>query len=179
MRSASDLRQRWWERLSSITRAGMWSIGSGSALDVTLPPARLIGLFSDRSTYFPPGTRVQYGNSAYALLGYIIERTAGDTYAHFLRSQILEPLSMFETGYDPGDGRRVEPVRGRRDVLQHHGPVPLEPVPPERHTINRDRQHACANVCAASRTIPRRSRIQVGVLRHLFVWSDRKQGILP
>jgi hypothetical protein len=36
MRSASDLRQRWLERLSSITRAGMWSIGSGSALDVEL-----------------------------------------------------------------------------------------------------------------------------------------------
>jgi CubicO group peptidase (beta-lactamase class C family) len=43
---------------------------------------------------------VQYSNSGYALLGYIIERTTGGTYADFLRGQILEPLGMFETGYD-------------------------------------------------------------------------------
>jgi CubicO group peptidase (beta-lactamase class C family) len=63
-------------------------------------PARLIGLFSDQPTSFRPGTRVRYSNSGYALLGYIIERTTGGTYADFLRGQILDPLGLFETGYD-------------------------------------------------------------------------------
>ena len=37
MRSASHLRLRWLERLPPmITRAGMWSIGSGSPLNVEL-----------------------------------------------------------------------------------------------------------------------------------------------
>jgi CubicO group peptidase (beta-lactamase class C family) len=66
----------------------------------TLRPEQLVGLFSDRPTEFPPGSRWQYSNSGYALLGYLIERVAGVSYAEFLDRQILEPLGLAETGYD-------------------------------------------------------------------------------
>jgi CubicO group peptidase (beta-lactamase class C family) len=66
----------------------------------TLPPEQLVGLFRDRPTNFPPGSQWQYSNSGYSLLGYLIERLTGGSYAEFLQQQILEPLGLTETGYD-------------------------------------------------------------------------------
>jgi CubicO group peptidase (beta-lactamase class C family) len=66
----------------------------------TLRPEQLVGLFRGRPTDFPPGSQWQYSNSGYALLGYLIERVAGVSYAEFLHRQILEPLGLTETGYD-------------------------------------------------------------------------------
>ena len=66
----------------------------------TLPPEQLVGLFRDRPTNFPPGSQWQYSNSGYSLLGYLIERLTGVSYAEFLHRQILDPLGLSETGYD-------------------------------------------------------------------------------
>jgi CubicO group peptidase (beta-lactamase class C family) len=66
----------------------------------TLSPEQLVGLFRDRPTQFPAGSQWKYSNSGYALLGYLIERLAGVSYADFLRRQILDPLGLSETGYD-------------------------------------------------------------------------------
>ena len=66
----------------------------------TMSPEQLIGLFRDKTTVFAAGTRFEYSNSGYALLGYIIERVTGGTYADFLRREILVPLGLSETSYD-------------------------------------------------------------------------------
>jgi CubicO group peptidase (beta-lactamase class C family) len=66
----------------------------------TLTPEQLIGLFRDRTGEFRPGSQYKYSNSGYALLGYLIERLSGVSYADFLRRQILDPLGLSETGYD-------------------------------------------------------------------------------
>jgi CubicO group peptidase (beta-lactamase class C family) len=71
-----------------------------SVLMTTLSPEQLVGLFRDRPTDFPPGSRWQYSNSGYSLLGYLIERLTGVSYAEFLHRQILDPLGMTDTGYD-------------------------------------------------------------------------------
>ena len=49
---------------------------------------------------FPPGTEFHYSNSAYILLGFIIERASGMTYEDFLRTRIHEPLGMTHSGQD-------------------------------------------------------------------------------
>ncbi|HEX6644309.1 MAG TPA: serine hydrolase domain-containing protein [Gemmatimonadales bacterium] len=49
---------------------------------------------------FAPGTRFHYSNSAYILLGFIIERASGMSYADFLRTRIHEPLGMTRSGQD-------------------------------------------------------------------------------
>ncbi len=49
---------------------------------------------------FAPGTRFSYSNSAYILLGYIIERASGMSYEDFLRTRILEPLGMTRSSQD-------------------------------------------------------------------------------
>lgn len=49
---------------------------------------------------FPPGTKFFYSNSAYILLGFIIERAAGMPYEDFLRTRIFEPLGMSRSSQD-------------------------------------------------------------------------------
>jgi CubicO group peptidase (beta-lactamase class C family) len=46
------------------------------------------------STYFPAGTKYQYSNSGYVLLGLIVERCSGMAFARFLRERIFGPLGM-------------------------------------------------------------------------------------
>lgn len=47
-----------------------------------------------------PGTRLNYSNTGYGLLGRIIERTAGQPYAEFLQARLFAPLGMTDTGVD-------------------------------------------------------------------------------
>lgn len=54
-------------------------------------------VFRDLPLEFEPGTRHRYSNSGYYLLGLIIERTSGMTYADFLRTRIFQPLGMNDT----------------------------------------------------------------------------------
>ncbi len=47
-----------------------------------------------------PGEKYSYNNSGYFLLGTIIEKVSGKTYADFLQLNIFTPLNMKNTGYD-------------------------------------------------------------------------------
>lgn len=49
---------------------------------------------------FEPGTKWAYNNSAYFLLGAIIEKVTGKTYAEALQERIFDPLGMKASGYD-------------------------------------------------------------------------------
>ena len=48
---------------------------------------------------FAPGERWQYNNSGYVLLGAVIEKASGKTYAEFVAERIFEPLGMKATTY--------------------------------------------------------------------------------
>jgi CubicO group peptidase (beta-lactamase class C family) len=52
---------------------------------------------------FEPGSRFVYNNSGYFLLGAILEKTTGKTYAEVLQERIFEPLGMKDSGYDRHD----------------------------------------------------------------------------
>jgi CubicO group peptidase (beta-lactamase class C family) len=49
---------------------------------------------------FEPGTRWSYSNSAYSLLGYIIEKASGKTWEQHVREIIFVPLGMTRSGFD-------------------------------------------------------------------------------
>lgn len=72
-------------------------------------PQDFIKFFKDSSLLFQPGGRFAYNNSAYFLLGVIIEKVAGKPYAQVLAEQIFIPLGMKNTGYDVN--ARVMPKR--------------------------------------------------------------------
>lgn len=46
------------------------------------------------TTYFAPGSRFRYSNSAYALLALITERVSGKTFPDFMKERIFKPLRM-------------------------------------------------------------------------------------
>jgi len=49
---------------------------------------------------FEPGTKFNYSNSGYFLLGDIIEKVTGKSYEQVLKENILDPVGMKNTGYD-------------------------------------------------------------------------------
>ncbi|HEX6355597.1 serine hydrolase domain-containing protein [Actinophytocola sp.] len=65
-------------------------------------PAQLIQTFAARPLEYTPGSRFEYTNSGYVLLGHLIEKVTGERYGDFLRREILDPLGMSNSGYDPG-----------------------------------------------------------------------------
>ena len=63
-------------------------------------PAELVARFRDKPLDFEPGSKFFYSNSGYVLLGYLIEKISGQTYADFLQQNIFTPLGMADTGID-------------------------------------------------------------------------------
>jgi CubicO group peptidase (beta-lactamase class C family) len=68
--------------------------------DVTAPiaPEKLIASFRDDPPDFAPGASWSYCNSGYFLLGEIVAKVSGKTFADCLREQFFEPLGMKDTG---------------------------------------------------------------------------------
>lgn len=50
---------------------------------------------------FDPGRRWSYSNTGYVLLGRIVERVSGKSFAEFLTDRILKPLGLTHTVFDP------------------------------------------------------------------------------
>ncbi|MFN7944691.1 MAG: serine hydrolase [Blastocatellia bacterium] len=69
----------------------------------------LIALFKDKPLDFAPGESWSYNNSAYVLLGAIIEKASGQSYQDFIEQRIFAPLGMKHSFYD-----RTERVIPRR-----------------------------------------------------------------
>lgn len=55
-------------------------------------------LFKDLPLQFEPGSRQQYSNAGYIVLGLLIERWSGTSYYDYVRSHIFEPAGMTRTG---------------------------------------------------------------------------------
>ena len=51
-----------------------------------------------------PGERWQYSNLGYGLLGYVISRVSGQSYADFMREEVFVPLGMDHTSVHVGPG---------------------------------------------------------------------------
>ncbi len=51
----------------------------------------------------PPGARFHYSNLAFALLGIAVERVAGVPYAQYVQDNLLRPLGLRRTSFDPQD----------------------------------------------------------------------------
>jgi CubicO group peptidase (beta-lactamase class C family) len=66
----------------------------------TMTPQQLVDWFRDKPLEFEPGTKWNYSNSGYVLLGYLIEKISGQSYADFVQQNIFTPLGMKDSGYD-------------------------------------------------------------------------------
>lgn len=58
-----------------------------------------IPLFSAKPLAFEPGTKQQYSNGGYVLLGAIIEKVSGQSYYDYVEEHIFRPLKMKDTAF--------------------------------------------------------------------------------
>jgi CubicO group peptidase (beta-lactamase class C family) len=62
---------------------------------------RSLARVNEIGTRVPPNTQWKYSNLAYQLLGEIVARVSGTPYVEYVRSEILEPLGMASTAFEP------------------------------------------------------------------------------
>lgn len=74
-----------------------------------LTPTALINLFKDEPLEYEPGTNYKYSNSGYVLLGSIIEKITGQSYATYIEENIFKPLGMVHSYFDDP----VKIIKGR------------------------------------------------------------------
>jgi CubicO group peptidase (beta-lactamase class C family) len=94
-----------------------------------------LALFADQPLEFEPGSRQQYSNGGYIVLGAIIEKASGQDYYDYVREHIYRPAGMANTdsydrdsvvsnratGYTRDDGRGEGPRRLNRETLPGRG----------------------------------------------------------
>jgi CubicO group peptidase (beta-lactamase class C family) len=75
---------------------------------------------------FEPSTRWSYSNTGYMLLGAIAEKVSRKPFARFVTEQILDPLGMKHSAFEPGPE-----LKGRARGYTSFALGPLEPAVPE------------------------------------------------
>jgi D-alanyl-D-alanine carboxypeptidase len=62
-----------------------------------------VTLYGNRALQFEPGSRWQYSNYGFLLLGVLIEKVSGQSYYDYVRDHIFKPAGMTATASEPED----------------------------------------------------------------------------
>jgi CubicO group peptidase (beta-lactamase class C family) len=62
-----------------------------------------VNLYGNRAPKFEPGSRWEYSNYGFILLGAIIEKVSGQSYYDYVREHVYEPAGMTSSGSEPED----------------------------------------------------------------------------
>jgi CubicO group peptidase (beta-lactamase class C family) len=73
-----------------------------------------------------PGTRFEYSNLGYAILGRIVMAASGVEYSDFIRSRLLTPLGMTRTGFSAAEFSAPELAVGYRRGMAGWEEVPFD-----------------------------------------------------
>ena len=106
-----------------------------------LPHDSMVALFRDEPMDFPPGTEWRYDNSGYYLLGVIIEKVTGESYAKYLDHRIFGPLRLHSTRYCTSRS-----VVANRTPGYSSTPTGFENAAP----INVDEAYAAGAICSTA-----------------------------
>jgi CubicO group peptidase (beta-lactamase class C family) len=71
----------------------------GPASRVSYGVKEFVSKYCSGNLRFEPGTKFEYSNSGYFLLGAILEQTSGMSYEQLLQDRIFAPLGMKDSGY--------------------------------------------------------------------------------
>lgn len=67
--------------------------------DTRVAPDKLVAVIAGKPLDFAPGTRWEYSNTNYVVLGMLIAKESGMSYPAFLRTRIFTPLALRRTFY--------------------------------------------------------------------------------
>jgi CubicO group peptidase (beta-lactamase class C family) len=62
-----------------------------------------VKLYGSRPLRFEPGSKWEYSNYGFILLGAVIEKTSGQSYYDYVRDHVFKPAGMTATGSEPED----------------------------------------------------------------------------
>ena len=71
-----------------------------------------VKLYGNRAGEFAPGSRWQYSNYGFLLLGVLIEKVSGQSYYDYVRDHIYKPAGMTATASEPEDQTVVDRSMG-------------------------------------------------------------------
>jgi CubicO group peptidase (beta-lactamase class C family) len=74
-----------------------------------------------------PGTRFEYSNLGYAILGLVITAVTGTAYPDYIRERLLRPLGMTRTGFEAAEFGAADLARGYRRAPEGWSEVPPDP----------------------------------------------------
>jgi D-alanyl-D-alanine carboxypeptidase len=60
-----------------------------------------VSLYGKRALKFEPGSRFEYSNYGFILLGAVIEKVSGESYYDYVRTHVYQPAGMTSTGSEP------------------------------------------------------------------------------
>ena len=81
-----------------------------------------VNLYGQRAVEFEPGSRWQYSNYGFLLLGVLIEKVSGQSYYDYVRDHIFKPAGMTATASDP-DGGGAPGMNGMLQICPDTGYV--------------------------------------------------------
>jgi CubicO group peptidase (beta-lactamase class C family) len=85
----------------------------------------LMKLFKSYPSDFEPGTKWNYSNTAYSLLGYIIEKVEKKPYEKVVRERIFQPLGMVHSGFDFTNLSSPDKTKGYFSLNPKPMPAPI------------------------------------------------------
>ncbi len=74
----------------------------GHYFDATEPTLKqTVDSLNQTTLVYAPGTHTKYSNAAVAVAGYVLQRQAGQPFAHYLQDAVLRPLGMSQSSFVP------------------------------------------------------------------------------
>jgi CubicO group peptidase (beta-lactamase class C family) len=89
---------------------------SPDAVFKPIAPSDLVARFKSLPLDFAPGDEWAYSNSGFFVLGLLVEKLSGRSYADYVRERFFEPLGLAHTSYcDPAEKGRAQGYLGQAD----------------------------------------------------------------
>lgn len=102
-------------------RSGLFNFVSDTTYQASMTKPhtedQMIATFITQPSEFEPGTRAEYSNTNYVLLGYIVERISKKTYAEVLKQKITSKIGLLDTYY----GTAANPAKNEAYSYQYEG----------------------------------------------------------
>ena len=92
--------------------------------------ADYLPLFADEPLAFEPGTKWQYSNSGFVVLGLIVEKVSGQSYFDYVKEHIFKPAGMVNTDSYESDKATPNLAIGYMNMGENGGPDPSAPRRP-------------------------------------------------
>lgn len=82
----------------------------------------LVDLAAARGPLFEPGSSYGYSNTGFCILGALVERRLGTSFAQAMRDHVLTPLGLTESFYDDfsGETRRIQDLAENTSSYRYH-----------------------------------------------------------